>query len=484
MSNLNYQIFLQIEKQIQNFLGTAFKNMVPLPLSGSNRFYFRVSLKNETIIATYNEDIAENEAFFYLQDFFYRLSLPVPRIIHIFKDKKLYLQEDLGNTTLFQYLIEDRKKNNTITPKIKQLYKNIISDLIQFQFSAKNGLDFSRCYPVEAFDKQAIQWDLNYFKYMFLKLVHSSFNERKLEEEFQYLLQKTNETESNFFMFRDFQSRNIMINNDKIYYIDFQGGRRGSIYYDIASLLFDAKAELPFYFREELLNSYLEKIKFYLNIDQEKSIRHFHLFAFLRILQALGAYGYRGIFERKEHFIQSFAPAFKNLQYLFSVSDIKKEFPYISSLIEQQFDNPNLIEMKKLSSKKLTVTITSFSYKNGYPPDDSGNGGGFAFDCRALPNPGKIDSLKHFTGMDKPIKDYMEQFPEVKTFLESVKSLVDASIKKYIQRDFEHLMVNFGCTGGQHRSVYMAENLAHYLSQKYDIRINVFHTNQLNWEIK
>ncbi|MGQ9848236.1 MAG: aminoglycoside phosphotransferase family protein, partial [Bacteroidales bacterium] len=278
MSNLTNEIFIHVENQIKKFLGSTFKGIIPIPLSGSNRFYFRVLLDSKTIIATYNEDIAENEAFFYLQDFFYRLSLPVPHLIHIFEDKKLYLQEDLGDTTLYQYLIEERKKNGSLGQNIAQLYKKVIDDLIQFQLSAKNGLDFSRCYPVEVFDKQAIQWDLNYFKYMFLKLVHVPFNERKLEEEFQYLLQKTNETESNFFMFRDFQSRNIMIKNDKLYYIDFQGGRRGSVYYDIASLLFDAKAELPFALRETLIDFYLEKIKFHLNIEQEKRIRHFNIF--------------------------------------------------------------------------------------------------------------------------------------------------------------------------------------------------------------
>lgn len=484
MDSLRNNIYEHIEKQIKSFFGSALKKIEPLPLSGSNRFYFRIILNNETVIATYNEDIAENEAFFYLQNFFYKLSFSVPRLIHVFEDKKLYLQEDLGYTTLFQYLIKEREKDNAISTKIEQLYKKVIEDLIQFQLSSKYGLDFSHCYPTESFNKQAIQWDLNYFKYMFLKLVHAPFNEKKLEDEFHYLLQKTNEVECSFFMFRDFQSRNIMINNEKLYYIDFQGGRRGPFYYDIASLLFDAKAELPFSFREELLRFYFNKLKFYLNIDQEKSIHYYYLFVFLRILQALGAYGYRGIFEKKEHFIKSFDPAFKNLKYLFAVSNIKKDFPYITSLIEQQFDNPNLITTEKLSSKKLTITITSFSYKNGYPADRSGNGGGFAFDCRALPNPGKIESLKHFTGRDKAVKDYMEQFSEVKTFMESVQKLVDLSVKKYIQRDFEHLMVNFGCTGGQHRSVYMAENLAHYLLQKYDIRINVFHTNQQNWEIK
>jgi len=484
MSNLGNEIFLHIEKQIRGFLGSTLKKIVPLPLSGSNRFYFRVTLNDGTAIATYNEDIAENEAFFYLQQYFQNLSLPVPRLIHIFEDKKLYLQEDLGDTTLYQLLTEDRKKNNAISPDIAQLYKQAIKDLIQFQLSAKNGLDFSHCYPVEAFDTQAIKWDLNYFKYMFLKLVHAPFNEKKLEEEFQNLLKKTSEAESSFFMFRDFQSRNIMINNGKLYYIDFQGGRRGPVYYDIASLLFDAKAELPISFREELFNFYMDELSHQININKEQSTHFFHLFVFLRIVQALGAYGYRGLFEQKEHFIKSFAPAFKNLKYLFAVSDLKKEFPYITSLIEQQFENHDLVASEKLSSKKLTVTITSFSYKNGYPTDNSGNGGGFAFDCRALPNPGKIENLKHLTGKDKAVKDYMEQFSEVKTFLESAQKLVDASVKKYIQRDFEHLMVNFGCTGGQHRSVYNAESLAHYLSEKYDIKIELIHTNEQNWVLK
>ncbi|NMD01561.1 MAG: phosphotransferase [Bacteroidales bacterium] len=484
MGRLMSEMFLQIEKQIQTFFGSSFKNIVPLPLSGSNRFYFRVFLSEGSAIATYNEDISENEAFFYLQDFFYNRSFSVPRLIHIFDNRKLYLQEDLGDTTLYQLLTEDYKKNNVISPKITQLYKQAINDLIQIQLSAKNGLDFSHCYPVEAFDSQAIKWDLNYFKYMFLKLVHAPFNEKKLEEEFQHLLKKTGEAEYDFFMFRDFQSRNIMINNGKLYYIDFQGGRRGPLYYDIASLLFDAKAELPVSFREELFRFYLEELGHQISINKDQSVHFFHLFVFLRIIQALGAYGYRGLFEQKEHFIKSFGPAFKNLKYLFTVSDLKKEFPYITSLIEQQFENPNLVTGEKLSSKKLTVTITSFSYKNGYPADNSGNGGGFAFDCRALPNPGKVENLKYFTGKDRAVKDFMEQSPEVKRFLQSVYKLVDISVIKYIERDFEHLMVNFGCTGGQHRSVFGAESLAQYLSENYDINIKVIHTNEQNWVLK
>lgn len=480
------EIFLHIENQVKSFFGSTFKEIIPLPLSGSNRYYFRITLNEGTVIATYNENIDENEAFFYLQKYFYNLSLLVPNLIHIFDDKKLYLQEDLGDLTLFKYLNEERKKNNDINHKIKQLYKHIIKDLIKFQLSAKKGLDFTKCYPSETFNAQAIQWDLNYFKYMFLKLLHVTFDEMKLEKEFQYLLQKTNETENKFFMFRDFQSRNIIINKEKLYYIDFQGGRRGPLYYDIASLLFDAKAELPISFKEELFDLYMNELSTCLNIkmNNEQNKQLFYLYAFLRILQSLGTYGYRGLFEQKEHFIKSFVPAFKNLKYLFTVSNLKKEFPYLTSLIEQQFENQNLFSTEKLSSKKLTVTITSFKYKNGYPVDHSGNSGGIVFDCRALPNPGKIESLKFFTGKDKSVKDYMEQFIEVKNFMAYVQKLVDISIKNYIQRDFEHLMVNFGCTGGQHRSVYCAESLAQYLSENYNIQIKLIHTNESNWMLK
>ncbi|NSW46522.1 MAG: phosphotransferase [Bacteroidales bacterium] len=483
-SLLNNDIRLLVEDQIKRYLGSTFNHLIALPLSGSNRFYFRVILNKGTLIATYNEDILENEAFFYLQKFFYNLSLPVPQIVHIFDNKKLYLQEDLGDTTLYQLLTEDRKKNNTISPEISQRYKQVIDDLIQFQLSAEKGLDFSHCYPVEAFDSQAIQWDLNYFKYMFLKLVHAPFNEKKLEEEFQKLIQDASTAQNCYFMFRDFQSRNIMIKDNKLYYIDFQGGRRGPIFYDIASLLFDAKAELPFSFRNKLIQYYISQISNRIPINKEQALQQYYIFVFIRILQALGAYGYRGLFEQKEHFIKSFAPAFKNLKYLFKVSHIKSEFPYIASLIEQQFENPNLISLQKPSSDKLTVTITSFAYKNGYPIDSSGNGGGFAFDCRALPNPGKIEHLKHFTGKDSPVKEYMEQFDEVKKFISACQQLVEESIKKYIERNFEHLMVNFGCTGGQHRSVYCAEKLAKKIREKFDINIKVIHTNQQNWELK
>jgi len=484
MSSLNNDIHLQIEKQIQHFLGSTFDHIITLPLSGSNRFYFRIKYNKGTLIATYNEDILENEAFFYLQKYFHSLSLPVPQIIHIFDNKKLYLQEDLGDTTLYQLLTENRKNNNTITPKINQLYKQVIDDLIQFQLSAEKGLNFNYCYPVEAFDSQAMQWDLNYFKYMFLKLVHAPFNEKKLEEEFQKLIKEATIAQSRYFMFRDFQSRNIMIKNDQLYYIDFQGGRRGPVYYDIASLLFDAKAELPFSFRDELIQYYISRLSNRISIDKEQALQHYYIFVFLRILQALGAYGYRGLFEQKEHFLKSFTPAFINLKYLFDHTFLPQKFPYLTSIIESQFENPSLAPKSIIRSKTLTLTISSFSYKKGYPIDSSGNGGGFVFDCRALPNPGKIEHLKHFTGKDLPVKEYMEQFDEVKKFISACQQLVEGSIKKYIERSFEHLMVNFGCTGGQHRSVYCAETLANKIRDKFDINIKVIHINQQNWELK
>jgi len=480
MNNAYHSIVESVKENVAHYFGRSFKEIISLPLSGSNRYYFRVVLTDQTLIATFNEDIAENEAFFYLADFFTKQGFKVPAIVHIFNNRKLYLQQDLGDTTLFQLL----KQEQSISPIIKQYYYQALTDLLLFQFSAKNGLDFSRCYPVEAFDNQAIQWDLNYFKYMFLKLVHVPFDEKKLEQDFQLLIQMASKAENSYFMFRDFQSRNIMVHNQQLFYIDFQGGRRGSVYYDVASLLFDAKAELPFSFRNELVEYYLSQLSKHIKIDTEQALQQYYLFVFIRILQALGAYGYRGIFEQKEHFLKSFGTAFANLNYLFVHSTIQQKLPYLSSIIASQFENPALIGSSIASSKKLTLTITSFSYKNGYPVDSSGNGGGFVFDCRALPNPGKIEHLKHYTGQDTPVKEYMEPFDEVKKFISAAQHLVESSIKKYIERDFEHLMVNFGCTGGQHRSVYCAETLAKRIREKFDIKIVVIHTNQQNWELK
>jgi aminoglycoside/choline kinase family phosphotransferase len=454
----------------------------PLPLSGSNRLYYRVLLKDNSYIATYNQDLLENESFFYLSDFFMKNNLQVPKVINADKEKGIYIQEDLGDETLFSQVEKDMQSNGSISEQTLAYYQQALKDLIQFQFSSGKGLDFNRCYPVPEFDTKAIQWDLNYFKYLFLKVIHVDFNEQKLEDDFQKLILFLSEADNSFFMYRDFQSRNIMIKNKTLYYIDFQGGRKGSCFYDVASLLYDAKANLSEPIRETLRSYYVSEWSKISPVKDNVFLTYFHGFVLLRILQALGAYGYRGIFEQKQHFIQSIPLALQNLAYLLQKSSLKTQFPYLCEILVKLPASSGLqLYLNKKSSSDLTVTITSFSYKQGVPEDVAGNHGGYVFDCRALPNPGKDEQLKFYTGTDEIVKNYMQQFPQVGNFLQHVFMLVDASIDKYMERGFTNLMVNFGCTGGQHRSVYCAEMLATHISSTYKINIKIEHINQQNW---
>ncbi len=475
----------ELIKKVESIVSTEFGKKVlkiePLLQSGSNRIYLRVFFETDTIIATYNPDKSENNAFLYLQKLFSSLNLSVPSVLKYIEDEYIYFQQDLGDTTFYTHL-QYLKENNKYD-ELELWYKQILKDLINFQFCASKGLNFSNCYPVCEFNKQSIFWDLNYFKYMFLRLSYASFHEQKLEEEFERFINILLSADTSYFVYRDFQSRNIMLYNNKLYYIDFQGGRKGSLFYDVASLLYDAKAELSIEIRNRLLNYYFNLLYEKFDFDKKEYNKLFNYYVLFRILQALGAYGYRGIYERKEHFLKSIEPAFINLQYLKENTYCFNELPYLGEVLTSQMNNSffkTLISKNKNS--ELLVNIVSFSYKAGYPKDETEHGGGFVFDCRALPNPAKVDHLKYLTGEDEAVKNFMKQSYEVKTFLKSAYELVDSSIEKYIERNFEYLSVAFGCTGGQHRSVYCAKDLEEHIKQKYNIKVKLVHLNKNNWE--
>ena len=335
-------------------------------------------------------------------------------------------------------------------------------------------MDFSKCYPAAEFDTRSIMWDLNYFKYCFLKATGLEFSEDRLEDDFQALAEVLMRSKSSTFMYRDFQSRNVMIKDGQPWFIDFQGGRKGPYFYDVASFLWQAKANFPDGLRHELIKEYIDALKKYKPVDEEyflEQLRHFVLF---RTLQVLGAYGYRGYFEKKPHFLQSVPFALANLRAILDKPFV--EYPYLDSMLRQ------LVDMKQFSDelqkRTLTVKVMSFAYKKGIPNDTSGNGGGFVFDCRAVNNPGKYERYKPFTGLDKEVIKFLEDDGEITTFLDHCRALVDASVRRYIDRGFSNLMVCFGCTGGQHRSVYCAQHMAEHIHSLFNVKVELFHREQ------
>lgn len=447
---------------------------MPLAQSGSHRRYYRFTFEDgNTLIGTYNEDVTENKAFFEYTRFFAAQQLNVPALLTVHEDQKHYLLNDLGTHTLYDKLCEVRKNNGDFQ-EIMDYYKKVVAALPKFQITAKKGLDMSVAYPRAAFDRQSMQWDLNYFKYYYLKMVYIPFNEQLLEDDFQRFMDYLLNVDDHYFLYRDFQSRNIMVYQDDVWFIDYQGGRKGALQYDIASLLYDAKADLSPEIRQELLECYMDNLSQLISIDRKQFTADFNAFALIRIMQAMGAYGYRGYFERKAHFLQSVPYAIHNMRYLLSQNALPDNLPELRRVLQTVVDS--YIEPAKEPSEILTVTIQSFSYKKGLPEDNSGNGGGFVFDCRALPNPGREKQYTSFTGKDKCVIEYLQQYKEVETFVNHVCALVDMSVDNYLERKFTHLAVNFGCTGGQHRSVYFAEQTAAHLRTKYpQIKVELRH---------
>lgn len=449
-----------------------------LPPSGSYREYIRLKSNHFKAIGTWNEDQKENSAFIEFSKHFKAKGISVPEIYDHDLAKGIYLQEDLGDLTLFQLSVDVRRIEG-FSQKIVEIYRKVIRELPKIQIIAGKDIDYDFCYPRKYFDKQSMMWDLNYFKYYFLKLAKIPFNEQLLEDDFVTFTDYLLKAESGYFMFRDFQSRNIMIQDDEPWFIDYQGGRQGPLQYDLASLLFDGKADIPQRIREELLEAYLIELEQIHSVDRNEFMQYFYGFALIRIMQAMGAYGFRGFYEKKQHFLKSIPFALENLNVVLSKVGFPVAMPELIKVLRSLQKSEYL---SKIATKEteLTVLITSFSYKKGIPNDPSGNGGGFVFDCRALNNPGKYGEYKTVNGKDEPVIKFFEEAGEMENFLSPIYTIVDRSVEKYMELKFTHLMVSFGCTGGQHRSVYSAEKMASHLKEKYSVRVVIQHREQDN----
>ncbi len=446
-----------------------------LPSSGSNRRYFRLSDADgkDSVIGVIGTSVPENEAFIYMSKHFGEKDIPVPKVLAVSDDRMSYIQTDLGDMLLFKE-IEKGRLTRSFSSAEKDLLTKTISRLPDIQFAGADDMDFSVCYPAVSFDERSIMWDLNYFKYCFLKATGLEFSEDKLEDDFQTMAKVLMRSNTDTFMYRDFQSRNVMIVDGEPWFIDFQGGRKGPFYYDVASFLWQAKANIPDGLRHELLEVYLDSVRKYHPIEREEFIANLRHFVLFRTLQVLGAYGFRGYFEKKPHFMQSVPFAIANLRAL--LHEPYAEYPYLNELLVK------LVNMKQftdeLDRKRLTVRVFSFAYKKGIPNDVTGNGGGYVFDCRAINNPGKYERYKPFTGLDSNVIRFLEDDGEVITFLDHCYALTDATIERYIERGFTNLMISYGCTGGQHRSVYCAQHTAEHIAKKYSVKVELIHREQ------
>ncbi|HEY3627706.1 MAG TPA: RNase adapter RapZ [Terracidiphilus sp.] len=447
-------------------------------LGGSGRAIVRLAGGGSSAIGIVYPVREENVAFLEFSKHFRRHGLPVPQIYAEDLAQGAYLEEDLGDVTLFDFLGKHRS-GDVIDAAGVEAYRKVVATLPRFQVEAGRDLNYKVCYPRGSFDRQSISWDLNYFKYYFLRLAGIPFSEQALENDFARLTRFLLAAPHDYFLYRDFQSRNVMLRDGEPFFLDYQGGRKGALQYDIASLLYDGKADLPSELRQELLDYYLERLAAYLPVDRAAFMEHYYAFVYIRIMQALGAYGFRGFYERKAHFLQSVPFALKNLRWLAHNVNLPVALPALMQAFQGMLGSEKLMSLAS-SADVLTVRIFSFSFHRHMPTDESGNGGGFVFDARSLPNPGREERFKQLTGKDAPVIEYLNQQESVHQFLSNVLSLVDATVKSYQGRGFRNLMVSFGCTGGQHRSVFLAEQLARHLRAASGVEVTVRHVELEN----
>lgn len=479
--------------------------------AGSNRCYYRLTNKyGHSVIGVVGTSVDENRAFIYLTQHFKQQKLSVPAILAVSDDQLRYLQTDLGTNSLFDLLRNAREAGGQYTQQEKQLLLRTLQALPEIQIQGARGLDFQHCYPQPEFDENSVLFDLNYFKYCFLKTTGIDFHELKLEASFRLFAKELTAEPSEYFLYRDFQSRNVMIDkHGNPYFIDYQGGRKGPYYYDLASFLWQASAKYPFKLRRELVLAYYESLKKYIEVpNPHYFVERLSIFVLFRTLQVLGAYGFRGYFERKKYFISSIPNAIQHLRELLKLKAMQNRYPYLIDILQQltqlpQFDtkekkddvpsmDKNTIIAHKIGATyplpatpskcggkgTLVVRVYSFSFKKGIPTDASGNGGGYVFDCRATHNPGRYEPYKKLNGLDEPVIRFLEADGEILTFLDSVYTLADHHVARYIERGFTHLMFCFGCTGGQHRSVYSAQHLAEHIHNKFGVEVRILHREQ------
>jgi aminoglycoside/choline kinase family phosphotransferase len=471
-------------------------------LGGSGRTIVRLAAGEQSVIGILYDVREENVAFIEFSRHFRRHGLPVPEIYADDLRHGAYLEQDLGDTTLFEFLVANRAGEN-IAPAAADAYKTVVAMLPRFQVEAARDLNYKVCYPRSSFDRQSISWDLNYFKYYFLRLAGIPFNEQALENDFSRLTKFLLSAPRDYFLYRDYQSRNVMLLDGQPFFLDYQGGRKGALHYDIASLLYDAKADLPPALRQKLLDHYIESLKGHIEIERDIFMHHYYAFVYVRIMQALGAYGFRGFYERKPHFLQSVPYALKNLCWLLEHASLPIALPALTGAFKSIVISEKLLalpaegetrsvpaaampaESKAVAAANLVVRIFSFSFHRGGPPkDETGHGGGFVFDVRSLPNPGREERFKTLSGKDVPVIDYLRQHESVGEYLKNAESLVDASISNYQSRGFKSLTASFGCTGGQHRSVYLAEQLAKHLRGKAGVEVVLRHIELEKMELE
>jgi aminoglycoside/choline kinase family phosphotransferase len=470
------QRFMDVLKKLfEEHFHTPAVQVQPLqsPLGGSGRNIIRLAGEQSRAIGVLHDVRDENVAFLEFSRHFRRHGLPVPEIYAEDLSHGAYLEEDLGDTTLFEFLSRNRDGEN-IVPQALEAYRKVVAVLPRFQVEAGRDLNYKVCYPRASFDRQSIAWDLNYFKYYFLRLAGIPFNEQALEDDFGRLIKFLLSADRDYFLYRDFQSRNVMLRDGNPFFVDYQGGRRGALQYDIASLLYDAKADLPPSIRQQLFDHYLGGLAGFINLDRELFMRHFYAYVYVRIMQALGAYGFRGFYERKVHFLQSVPYALTNIRWLLHNVKLPVALPTLMEAFERILGSDKLQSLTA-GTGNITVRVSSFSFHRGPLKDETGHGGGFVFDARSLPNPGREERFRSLTGQDQPVVDYLSQQESVRQFLASVMALVDASVSDYQRRGFKTLAVSFGCTGGQHRSVYLTEQLARYLRGRNGVEVVVRH---------
>src|SRR6202048_3525492 len=466
-----------LQKLFEQHFHSPVERVQPLQgqLGGSGRNSIRLTSDKLSAIGVLYDVREKNVAFREFSRHFRGHGLPVPEIYAEDLSHGAYLEEDLGDMTLFEFLSQNRVGEN-IAPQAVEAYRNVVALLPRFQIEAGRDLNYKVCYPRASFDRQSIAWDLNYFKYYFLRLAGIVFNEQALEDDFDRLTEFLLSAPHDYFLYRDFQSRNIMGRDPQPFFLDYQGGRKGALQYDVASLLYDAKADLPPELRQQLLDHYLDTVAGFVKLDRDVFMQYYYAYVYVRIMQALGAYGFRGFYERKAHFLQSVPYALKNLRWLLHNVTLPIALPTLLDAFNSMLGSEKLQSLAS-DAENLVVRIFSFSFHRGWPKDETGNGGGFVFDGRNLPNPGRDERFKALTGRDAPVIDYLNQQESVHQFLASVMSLVDASVASYRERGFKNLMVSFGCTGGQHRSVYLSEQLAKHLRARNDVDVVVRHLN-------
>jgi aminoglycoside/choline kinase family phosphotransferase len=455
-----------------------------LPQSGSDRRYFRLHGEGKAVIATFGANVPENDAFIYFSTHFKNKELHVPKVLAVGEDRTIYLQEDLGDTSLLNVL-----EAKGFSQEMYDLFKESLHQLARLQILGDEGLDYDKCLTNKEFGKQAIMADLLYFKYYFLDALRKPYDKQKLIDDFEALSSYLTFTEYKFFMFRDFQSRNIMVKEDgSVHFIDYQGGMKGAPQYDVASAIWQARANLPDDWKHNLLEDYMDYFEHITEKPMDKAVfrSQYNGYVLIRLLQVLGAYGFRGLFERKAQFLTSIPQALQNLKWFIENQSIGISVPEFRRVLELCVDGEVIQRFTPIQADEhtpLVVKICSFSYKKGLPEDNTGNGGGFVFDCRGIENPGRLDPYKTQHGRDRGVMEFLERQTRMQDFLNSVFDIVDISVEQYIQRGFANLAVNFGCTGGQHRSVYAADALARHLKNKYKVKIELCHVIQeaKNW---